>query len=138
MSRDEQIQWTIDLVNNLGRLGVPFQVLHHERDENLGGLEYANPEYPFIKPLMEEVRRGLGERWPILFDIAGLPEPISQRISLNRGFFSDAYLCRQARLRLSSTLASQRMQPAYTGGAAAESLPPEERSRPQRTPADHQ
>ena len=40
----------------LGRQGIPFQVLHHERDENLGGLPYANPEMPFIQPLIDTVK----------------------------------------------------------------------------------
>jgi hypothetical protein len=39
----------------LGRLGIPFEVMHHERDENFTGLDYANPELPYIKPLMKKV-----------------------------------------------------------------------------------
>ena len=39
----------------LGRLGIPFDVMHHERDENFTGLDYANPELPYIKPLMKRV-----------------------------------------------------------------------------------
>ena len=40
----------------LGRLGIPFDVLHHERDENFTGLTYANPEMPYILPLIERVK----------------------------------------------------------------------------------
>lgn len=40
----------------LGRLGVPYDVLHHERDENFTGLTYANPELPYIRPLIERVQ----------------------------------------------------------------------------------
>jgi phosphomannomutase len=41
----------------LGGIGVPFKVMHHERDPRLGGQDYANPELPYITPLMDEVKR---------------------------------------------------------------------------------
>jgi len=40
----------------LGEAGVRYSVLHAERDPNLTGLDYANPEEPFINPLKEKVR----------------------------------------------------------------------------------
>lgn len=40
----------------LGELGIPTQVIHAERDIDLGELDYANPELPYIKPLMEAVK----------------------------------------------------------------------------------
>lgn len=39
----------------LGAIGVRHIVLRGERDEDLGGLAYANPEYPFIEPLASAV-----------------------------------------------------------------------------------
>ncbi len=49
----------------LGELGIPHEALHDERDEDLGWqteavrgvphLEYANPEMPFIQPLIDKV-----------------------------------------------------------------------------------
>jgi phosphomannomutase len=39
----------------LGEIGVRTKVIHAERDPNLPGLEYANPEEPFINPLKETV-----------------------------------------------------------------------------------
>lgn len=39
----------------LGELGIPHKVMHAERDIDLGDLDYANPELPYIKPLMEVV-----------------------------------------------------------------------------------
>ncbi len=39
-----------------GELGLRFEVLHAERDIDLGGLAYANPERPFIDPLIDAVR----------------------------------------------------------------------------------
>jgi phosphomannomutase len=40
----------------LGELGVPHQVIHAETDEGLGELEYANPELPYIQPLIDAVK----------------------------------------------------------------------------------
>lgn len=39
----------------LGEIGVRHRVLEGDRDPNLGGLAYANPEEPFITPLAEAV-----------------------------------------------------------------------------------
>ena len=39
----------------LGQIGVRHTVIHAERDPNLPGLDYANPEEPFINPLKAEV-----------------------------------------------------------------------------------
>ncbi len=38
-----------------GEAGVRYTVLHAERDPNLTGLDYANPEEPFINSLKEKV-----------------------------------------------------------------------------------
>jgi phosphoglucomutase len=38
-----------------GEAGVRYTVLHAERDPELTGLDYANPEEPFINPLKEKV-----------------------------------------------------------------------------------
>lgn len=38
-----------------GDLGLRFNVLHATRDIDLGGLAYANPERPFIDPLIDAV-----------------------------------------------------------------------------------
>jgi phosphomannomutase len=40
-----------------GEAGVRYTVLHAERDPNLTGLDYANPEEPFINPLKEKVAK---------------------------------------------------------------------------------
>lgn len=40
----------------LGELGIPHQVIHAETDPGLGDLEYANPEPPYIQPLVDAVR----------------------------------------------------------------------------------
>ncbi|MHA2401891.1 MAG: hypothetical protein ACXADH_02785 [Candidatus Kariarchaeaceae archaeon] len=40
----------------LGELGIPHKLIHSERDIDLGDLDYANPEWPYIKPLMDKVR----------------------------------------------------------------------------------
>ncbi|MBN1429943.1 MAG: hypothetical protein JXB07_16355 [Anaerolineae bacterium] len=40
----------------LGELGIPHRVIHAERNIDLGELDYANPELPYIKPLMETVK----------------------------------------------------------------------------------
>ena len=39
-----------------GEAGVRFTVIHAERDPNLTGLDYANPEEPFINPLKAKVK----------------------------------------------------------------------------------
>ncbi len=39
----------------LGELGIPHKLIHTERDIDLGDLDYANPELPYIKPLMKTV-----------------------------------------------------------------------------------
>lgn len=39
----------------LGRLGIPHDVIHGETDEDLGDLEYASPEPPYIEPLRRAV-----------------------------------------------------------------------------------
>jgi len=44
------------LTRLLGEIGVRYKVIHAERDPNLPGLEYANPEEPFINPLKDTVR----------------------------------------------------------------------------------
>jgi len=41
----------------LGELGIPHKVIHAERDIDLGDLDYANPELPYIKPLMVTVEQ---------------------------------------------------------------------------------
>ncbi len=38
-----------------GEAGVRYTVIHAQRDPNLTGLAYANPEEPFINPLKEKV-----------------------------------------------------------------------------------
>ena len=38
-----------------GELGIRHETLHTERDIDLGDLDYANPERPFIDPLIEAV-----------------------------------------------------------------------------------
>ena len=38
-----------------GEAGVRYTVIHAERDPELPGLDYANPEEPFINPLKEKV-----------------------------------------------------------------------------------
>ncbi len=43
------------LTRLVGEAGVRYTVLHAERDPNLTGLDYANPEEPFINPLKEKV-----------------------------------------------------------------------------------
>jgi phosphomannomutase len=43
------------LTRLLGEAGVRFTVVHAERDPELTGLDYANPEEPFINPLKEKV-----------------------------------------------------------------------------------
>ena len=44
------------LTRLLGEIGVRYRAIHAERDPNLPGLEYANPEEPFINPLKETVQ----------------------------------------------------------------------------------
>lgn len=44
------------LTRLLGEIGVRHTVLHAERDPNLPGLDYANPEEPFINGLKEKVK----------------------------------------------------------------------------------
>jgi phosphomannomutase len=44
------------LTRLLGEIGVRHRVIHAERDPNLPGLDYANPEEPFINILKSEVR----------------------------------------------------------------------------------
>jgi len=39
-----------------GEAGVRYTVIHAERDPNLTGLDYANPEEPFINPLKAKVK----------------------------------------------------------------------------------
>lgn len=39
-----------------GELGLTYEVLHATRDIDLGGLDYANPERPFIDPLIDAVK----------------------------------------------------------------------------------
>ena len=43
------------LTRLVGEAGVRYTVLHAQRDPNLPGLDYANPEEPFINPLKEKV-----------------------------------------------------------------------------------
>jgi phosphomannomutase len=43
------------LTRLVGEAGVRYTVLHAERDPELTGLDYANPEEPFINPLKEKV-----------------------------------------------------------------------------------
>ncbi|HEC22670.1 MAG TPA: hypothetical protein ENI95_07120 [Chloroflexi bacterium] len=40
----------------LGELGIRHKTLHAERDIDLGDLDYANPEMPYIQPLADAVR----------------------------------------------------------------------------------
>jgi phosphomannomutase len=44
------------LTKLLGEIGVQHTVLHGERDPNIPGLDYANPEEPFINSLKDKVR----------------------------------------------------------------------------------
>jgi len=44
------------LTRLLDEIGVRYRVIHAERDPNLPGLDYANPEEPFINPLKDAVR----------------------------------------------------------------------------------
>ena len=44
------------LTHLLDEIGVQYQVIHAERDPNLPGLDYANPEEPFINPLKAVVK----------------------------------------------------------------------------------
>jgi phosphomannomutase len=44
------------LTRLLGEIGVRYKVIHAERDPNLPGLDYANPEEPFIGTLEATVR----------------------------------------------------------------------------------
>lgn len=41
----------------LGQIGVRHEVIHAERDPELTGLDYANPEEPYINPLKDYVRQ---------------------------------------------------------------------------------
>ena len=43
------------LTRLIGEAGVRYTVIHAERDPELTGLDYANPEEPFINPLKEKV-----------------------------------------------------------------------------------
>jgi phosphoglucomutase len=45
------------LTRLLGEIGVRYTVIHAERDPNLPGLDYANPEEPFINTLKAQVRK---------------------------------------------------------------------------------
>lgn len=44
------------LTRLLDEIGVRYEVIHAERDPNLPGLDYANPEEPFINPLKATVK----------------------------------------------------------------------------------
>jgi len=44
------------LTGLLGEIGVRYSIIHAERDPSLPGLDYANPEEPFINTLKETVR----------------------------------------------------------------------------------
>jgi len=44
------------LTRLLGEVGVRYKVIHAERDPSLPGLDYANPEEPFIQTLEDTVR----------------------------------------------------------------------------------
>lgn len=44
------------LTRLLGEIGVQHTVIHAERDPHIPGLDYANPEEPFINALKEKVR----------------------------------------------------------------------------------
>ena len=44
------------LTRVLGEIGVQHTVIHAETDPTLPGLEYANPEEPFVQPLKDKVR----------------------------------------------------------------------------------
>lgn len=44
------------LTRLVGEAGVRYTVLHAQRDPELTGLDYANPEEPFINPLKAKVR----------------------------------------------------------------------------------
>ncbi len=41
----------------LGEIGVRHTIIHAERDPNIPGLDYANPEEPYINALKEAVRK---------------------------------------------------------------------------------
>ena len=43
------------LTRLIGEAGVRYTVIHAQRDPELTGLDYANPEEPFINPLKEKV-----------------------------------------------------------------------------------
>jgi phosphomannomutase len=45
------------LGNILGELGIPHILMHSEKDIDLGDLDYANPELPYIQPLMQMVEK---------------------------------------------------------------------------------
>ena len=45
------------LTRLLGEIGVRYTVIHAETDPTLPGLDYANPEEPFIESLKEKVRQ---------------------------------------------------------------------------------
>jgi len=45
------------LTRLLGEIGVQYTVIHAETDPTLPGLDYANPEEPFINPLKEKVKK---------------------------------------------------------------------------------
>lgn len=44
------------LTRLVGEAGVRYTVLHAQRDPELTGLDYANPEEPYINPLKDKVR----------------------------------------------------------------------------------
>jgi phosphomannomutase len=44
------------LTRILGEIGIRYKVIHAERDPNLPGLDYANPEEPFINTLKDKVQ----------------------------------------------------------------------------------
>jgi phosphomannomutase len=44
------------LTRLLGEIGVRYTVIHAETDPTLPGLDYANPEEPFVEPLKKAVR----------------------------------------------------------------------------------
>jgi phosphomannomutase len=44
------------LTRLLGEIGVRYKVIHAERDPSLPGLDYANPEEPFIQQLKDTVK----------------------------------------------------------------------------------
>lgn len=45
------------LTRLVGEAGVRYTVIHAQRDPELGGLDYANPEEPFINPLKDVVEK---------------------------------------------------------------------------------